>query len=71
MVVPNCAESGTPAPAVKIDEPFDLLAHMPACHLSEAAIMAESAAEGKGNCASCASIQIFVVTIGKLTQDSL
>ncbi len=33
MVVPNGAESDTPTAAMKIDEPFDLLAHTPTCHL--------------------------------------
>ena len=50
MVVPTGAASGTPPPATKIDEPFDLPATRPTCHLAAAASMAEAAAEGKGGC---------------------
>ncbi len=47
MVVPNGRESSTPLPAVKIDEPVDLLTHATTYHLSETAIMAEATALGK------------------------
>ncbi len=50
MVVPNGAESDTPTAAMKIDEPVDLLATRATCRLSEASIMAEAAAQGKGQC---------------------
>ena len=59
--MPDGRESGTPLPAVKIDEPVDLLATRATCHLIEAAIMAEVAAEGKGEYgAVCLTSNLFL-----------
>ena len=67
MVVPNGLHGDTPSPAVKIDEPFDLLASRPTCHLAEVAIMAEAAAAEKGECGSRIGLyQFFPVIIHKM-----